>query len=585
MELPIFLAAFYAAAAVGAQNTTRPSLPEPLQDDRVGWQDSPSRRGTWEIVVSCMTTVFACTWSIQHLNVPAQEHWAWKLLRSCKWMAITVLLPEFIMAHAFFELVMAAHDTERIRENTTRRVAPIPCLIDALVLQNWARLSPWRGKPPRRADEEEQKVSSEEDPEWTITHTYFANMGGFAQINDRSSGSSQPVTATKYAMESERYTRSAITSVTEDDINDKAKRDFFTKGLAVVQISQLLLSLVSRAVRYLPFSQLETLTLAFAVCGVATYAIYWYKPQGVGVPFRIDLSTTSTSPPDIPTRYPKTHDNFWAVITSAKPEPDPPRVKNDNIPLDTSGATHQAVPVLAVLSAAFGSLHLIAWSFEFPTPAEQLLWRVATVLSIAVPIVALATIPLSQIIIPGGDPREFMANCLDLLRELSWERSRDRKREAIEAARTRLEEIFNDPKTNSAEARRPYREIFLSPSSGDGGDYRLWDDMVRFMNREPPFQERTSLEVLPEHFAEQFGTLRELMDGNGPKKLVDNAKTNVFPQKPLLPKAVNLGILYVTSLIYCVSRLTIIGLAFSCLRSMPDGVYITTWARNVPAVQ
>jgi hypothetical protein len=85
--------------------------------------------------------------------------------------------------------------------------------------------------------------------------------------------------------------------------------------------------------------------------------------------------------------------------------------------------------------------------------------------------------------------------------------------------------------------------------------------------------------------SKHFELLRELIDGNGAKKLVDNAKTNIFPQKPLLPKGVNLVILYITSLIYCVSRLAIIGLAFSCLRSMPDGVYVTTWARNIPAVQ
>lgn len=35
-----------------------------------GWQPNPDRRGTLGIVESCLFTVFACTWSFQHLNVP-----------------------------------------------------------------------------------------------------------------------------------------------------------------------------------------------------------------------------------------------------------------------------------------------------------------------------------------------------------------------------------------------------------------------------------------------------------------------------------------------------------------------------------
>lgn len=75
------------------------------------------------------------------------------------------------------------------------------------------------------------------------------------------------------------------------------------------------------------------------------------------------------------------------------------------------------------------------------------------------------------------------------------------------------------------------------------------------------------------------------MNEEGPKSLIDSAKTNVFPRRAWVPRWVNLTILYVTNLICIVSRLMIMALALASLRSMLEGVYITTWTKNLPAIQ
>jgi hypothetical protein len=72
------------------------------------------------------------------------------------------------------------------------------------------------------------------------------------------------------------------------------------------------------------------------------------------------------------------------------------------------------------------------------------------------------------------------------------------------------------------------------------------------------------------------------MNGEGPKNLAENAKTNVFPQRSLLPKGINLLILYTTGIIYNLSRLAIMALALSSLRSMPDNVYVTNMDEEHP---
>lgn len=74
----------------------------------VGRQSNPSRRGTVEIMQSCLFTILICTWSVQHLNVPVPtDRRVERLRRTIKWITITVLFPEFVLAHAIMERDMA----------------------------------------------------------------------------------------------------------------------------------------------------------------------------------------------------------------------------------------------------------------------------------------------------------------------------------------------------------------------------------------------------------------------------------------------------------------------------------------------
>jgi hypothetical protein len=84
-----------------------------------------------------------------------------------------MLFPEFILAHAILELVMARKDLSSLSEK--QHVNP----------PRWWRYLP---HPKRNASDPENgrraQIPSEED--WTITHIYFANMGGFYLVgNDR----------------------------------------------------------------------------------------------------------------------------------------------------------------------------------------------------------------------------------------------------------------------------------------------------------------------------------------------------------------------------------------------------------------
>jgi hypothetical protein len=113
---------------------------------------SPNTRGTLDILWSCLFTIIACTWTIQHLNVPEQPSFdpqdvpwhqvlRWNLngvWRSIKWMLVTIIAPEYILGKSLADLY-AAYQSKK----------------------------------------EMQTYAIEDGVEWGLTQAFFANMGGF----------------------------------------------------------------------------------------------------------------------------------------------------------------------------------------------------------------------------------------------------------------------------------------------------------------------------------------------------------------------------------------------------------------------
>lgn len=90
--------------ASASQNETTP-------DPR--WVPNPDRRGTANILETCLFTIFLCTWTVLHLNVPAVgDGFAKRLVRKIKWMMITMMLPEWTFSIAMQERITAKRQTE-----------------------------------------------------------------------------------------------------------------------------------------------------------------------------------------------------------------------------------------------------------------------------------------------------------------------------------------------------------------------------------------------------------------------------------------------------------------------------------------
>ena len=80
-----------------------------------GWTDNSSTRGTLDIIYSCLFTIVACVWSVQHLNVPAPRERS-LILEKLKWTAINLIFPELILAFAIYNGRQNRRDLRELRE-------------------------------------------------------------------------------------------------------------------------------------------------------------------------------------------------------------------------------------------------------------------------------------------------------------------------------------------------------------------------------------------------------------------------------------------------------------------------------------
>lgn len=153
------------------------------------------------------------------------------------------------------------------------------------------------------------------------------------------------------------------------------------KALAVLQVLWLVTQILVRAHEDLPSTQLEILTLAYAVVAFFIYLLLWEKPQDVMTMTRVDVCR------------PVTIENMEALIIRAPAD----FGFTQKAPWTSTTAVHPignsignlelyAYTIAAAGSLVFGAVHLAAWNFAFPTTAERWLWRISSLITANLPL-------------------------------------------------------------------------------------------------------------------------------------------------------------------------------------------------------
>jgi len=375
-------------------------------------------RSIYNILWSCLSTLFTCTWITVHPNIPApgdSQSWA-VIRRRLAIMAYFLLTPEFVIMWAARQYFDACYLTEKHEKNHT---------------------------------------------DWTRAHSFFLIMGGFTL---HEGGKPVRVLEAEDLEELSEAGKIEWPTITKEEIADRSKGDYLSKTIVLFQTTWFVGQCIARGAYGLTVTELEVVTLAFASLTGVIYFLWWDKPldvrcsipihlldgslgkvEGTGpqiIPFPNicaeelpesvenviaspnPLPTTSiqvdTSTPNlVPTRmqrfrafirdaceeygtlsglgyvfisFPLTRfveglggmwdcdnlgDNSLRVPTFYSPDSHRVRLRKSESP---------PVKVATCVAIVFGAIHCIPWSFHFPTLQERCVWRISAIFVVGVPL-------------------------------------------------------------------------------------------------------------------------------------------------------------------------------------------------------
>ena len=266
-------------AYAGATNFKPDCTVPPLGTDFVS---GPGVRGTMSIFWNCLSIFILCTWSIQHLNIPAERRPSEGFMRKpldkllgllirLKWMAIIILFPEFLVGKGLIDRVSS--------EDVTKEFA-----CDKIKDANWTPLHHRMANMGyfvidfSRLLKKDKNFKTKFDSD---VREVIDDLKGSARVNaERLSRYAWALNTAQWHVIA-RNNLATLPSIDEKRLEALNRGDPMTKLLAVVQAGYLIVQLIVRRVKGLPSTQLEVAALAFAVTSLITYLLFWSQPQNV----------------------------------------------------------------------------------------------------------------------------------------------------------------------------------------------------------------------------------------------------------------------------------------------------------------
>ncbi|KAK3369656.1 hypothetical protein B0T24DRAFT_533274 [Lasiosphaeria ovina] len=230
----------------------------------------PPRRGTASLLIGCLFTLSLCVWTAVHLNVPGRG--TSQIWRKCRWAIAATVAPEIVVYRAFLQWQSAKLLTKEVAKRLQVHVCVSYCLIVTRHHQVWSS---------ELTKLQSDARTSAGRHEWTITHSFYAAMGGFAFNSDESAPKRFHLTAHGVLVLAEL---GLLPDISEAAIRDKSKADDVGKSLAMLQASWLIIQCAGRLAAGLPVTLLEVHTIAHVMTAFVLYALWWKKPVDITDP-------------------------------------------------------------------------------------------------------------------------------------------------------------------------------------------------------------------------------------------------------------------------------------------------------------
>ncbi|CAH0056144.1 unnamed protein product [Clonostachys solani] len=360
-------------------------------DPLVGFVADDTTRGTLSIISSCMFTIIICTWTTIHPRI----HVSRRLRNTHKFYQLVKALfaPEMVCLESLQEFLQARKAVRRCYEATGGRFKVIHGFYLGMM-----------GVRYRVGDNGGYRTL------WPGQYAWLLNHGLVSWDDHEAWGLSQP------------------------DIEDKNKADGLVKLATLLQVIWFTLQSITRLAHSLPLAAIETMALAYVFNAVITYGFWWMKPKDIATASFVDLpemtdlqrevfeglsmeNTYDVSGED----QEPAMDTAWYVVARDCQDDDillMPRANDSEhvrptvsrldkgsileaqLDSDASSNTEKKAadgvitewdanlymtrywPLLCLLGASFGAVHLISWSSVFPTTVELWLWRSSALLSV-----------------------------------------------------------------------------------------------------------------------------------------------------------------------------------------------------------
>lgn len=214
-----------------------------------GWVPEPSGRGTWSILWSCIATMFICTWTVLHLDVPKPGHnWQYVEGRKILSMFVALIAPELFLGKSVQSFYCARAWIKFLRENG------------------------YSG--------------------WTLAHAEFVDAKGF--YIDTLEG--------KTSLCSSDELQNLIVAgrmdgppISEDELKSRGKSDSMIKLVAILQIIWFAVQTLVRAIGHRHITAIEIMTVAFVFCSTFTYGFCWHRPQNVEHPIVLQIKDVAVA--------------------------------------------------------------------------------------------------------------------------------------------------------------------------------------------------------------------------------------------------------------------------------------------------
>jgi hypothetical protein len=247
---------------------------QPNINETVTWQPESNLRGTFSIISTCTVTITLGVWSVVHLNLP-RIAWADAFTRRLVWAICSVLVPEASVIIAWSQHKAASRVQRKVEEVFGTHMGVSVSL----------NTSQWKAQFLMNTKDNVESNPPTRKNKWTMTHSYWAIMGGIALDVNGSEPfypTYRPPTITENGILLLIKTDpDLLPDIPESDIRGISKYDSLFRLVTSIQAAWFCVSCLVRIGQQLPLSLLELTTAIHAVCTIITYFIWWRKPLGV----------------------------------------------------------------------------------------------------------------------------------------------------------------------------------------------------------------------------------------------------------------------------------------------------------------